>query len=311
MKGSIENALKGGFKRMIKILFKPFDFPKWLILGFASFLASLGEVGGFNLNMPSWNLKEDGAKEIEAFGQWFMAHLGAEILVVVGLIIVGLAFFLIFNWLSSRGKFIFIYQLASNKAKITEPWVKYGHLGDRLFLFRLALGLIVFLVVLIFVILAVLMLYPHFKAERFDLLFAFKMIFVVFFIIAIALTKFLIKLILMDFVVPLMFKKDIKVLEGFSIFYNELLKGNFLSFFLFYLVKIGLSIAAGFLVLFATCLTCCIAALPYISSVIFLPIVAFLEIFTLSFLAEFGEDYNLFSWNLKNGDTIKTEKKEE
>jgi hypothetical protein len=312
MKISIDNALKGGFKRMTKILFKPFDFTKWLILGFASFLASLGRGGGgFHFNMPSGNWGEDGSKEIDAFGQWFMAHLAAVIFVAVGLMIVGFAIFLIFNWLSSRGKFIFLSGIANNKAEISAPWVKYGHLGDRLFIFRLIFGLIIFFIILIFLLLGVFMLYPHFKAESFGLSFFVKIIFAAFFMVIIVLAVSVIKLILMDFVAPLMLKKDIKVLEGFSVFYNELLKGNFVSFLLFYLVKIGLSIAAGFLVLVATCLTCCIAAIPYISSVVFLPIAAFLESFTLSFLAEFGEDYNLFTWELEKREIIATEIKEE
>lgn len=312
MKISIDNALKGGFKRMTKILFKPFDFTKWLILGFASFLASLGKGGGgFRLNMPSGEWGEGGSKEINAFGEWFMAHLAAVIFIAVGVMIIGFAVFLIFNWLSSRGKFIFLSGIATNRAEISAPWVKYGHLGDRLFIFRLIFGLIVFFVILIFLLLGIFILYPHFKTESFGLSFFVKIVFVVFLMFVIALTVALIKLILMDFVTPLMYKRDVRVLEGFSIFYNELLKGNFISFLLFYLVKIGLSIAAGFLVLFATCLTCCIAALPYISSVVFLPIAAFLESFTLSFLAEFGEDYNLFTWKLDEEDIKEQEKKEE
>lgn len=312
MKISIDNALKGGFKRMTKILFKPFDFTKWLILGFASFLASLGKGGGgFGLNMPSGEWGESGSKEINAFGEWFMAHLAAVIFVAVGMMIIGFAVFLIFNWLSSRGKFIFLSGIANNREEISAPWVKYGHLGDRLFVFRLIFGLIVFFVILIFLLLGIFILYPHFKEESFGLLFFVKIAFAAFFMIVIALTVALIKLILMDFVTPLMYKRDVKVLEGFSIFYNELLKGNLISFLLFYLVKIGLSIAARFIVLFATCLTCCIAALPYISSVVFLPIAAFLESFTLAFLAEFGDDYNLFTWELHEEDIKEKEKKAE
>src|SRR2546430_16803654 len=42
------------FELMKKILFQPFDFTKWLVIGFAAFLANLS--GGFHFNFPTnWN----------------------------------------------------------------------------------------------------------------------------------------------------------------------------------------------------------------------------------------------------------------
>ncbi|MCX7830028.1 MAG: hypothetical protein N2445_03080, partial [Acidobacteria bacterium] len=76
MKVSIDNALKNGFKRMAYILFKPFDLTKWLIIGFASFLASLGQGGGgLRLNFPSGNLGEEGSGDFRALEGWFASNL--------------------------------------------------------------------------------------------------------------------------------------------------------------------------------------------------------------------------------------------
>ncbi len=314
MKISIDNSLKDGFKRMKYILFQPFDFVKWLIIGFASFLASLGRGGGGGprFNLPTESFGRNGnAGDLSTLESWVSANLIAIILIALGAIAVGFAIFLILTWLSSRGQFLFIYAIAENKAEIKEPWVKYGHLGDRLFVFRLVLGVIVFTIVLMLLALGIFMLYPHIKGASFGLSAFLKMAILALFIILFMLFIGLIKLILMDFVVPLMFKKDVKVLEGFSIFYNELFRGNISSFFFFYLVKIGLSIAAGFVVLLATCLTCCVAALPYISSVVFLPIAAFFESFTLSFLGEFGKEYNLYTWSPEENKSQPEEKIED
>lgn len=309
MKISIDNALKGGFKRMTQVLFQPFDLKKWLIIGFASFLATLGRGGGgLRLNFPSEISGEGNPVDFSALEEWILVHLTAIVLLGIGLLTLGFAIFLVLNWLSSRGQFLFLHVISENKAEIKVPWVKYGAIGDRLFIFRLILGVIVFMVVLVILILGIMMIYPQIKGESFGLAAFLKIAFVVLFLVFLVLVVAIINMILMDFVVPLMFKKDLKVLDAFSVFYNQLFKGNFFSFFLFYLVKIGLSIAAGFVVLIATCLTCCIAALPYISSVVFLPITVFFESFTLSFLAEFGNEYNLFTWKLEDRNSVVLEK---
>lgn len=47
------------------------------------------------------------------------------------------------------------------------------------------------------------------------------------------------------------------------------------------------------IIFFGTCLTCCIAGLPYISSDVFLPIFVFDRAYSLYFLRQFGDHYNL------------------
>ncbi len=117
MKISIDNALKGGFKRMMQMLFKPFDFAKWLIIGFASFLATLGSGGGGpRLNFPSGNRGDGNSGDFGALEEWISAHLAAVILIGAGAIVVGFAIFLVVNWLSSRGQFLFLHAIAESRA---------------------------------------------------------------------------------------------------------------------------------------------------------------------------------------------------
>ncbi len=42
------------------------------------------------------------------------------------------------------------------------------------------------------------------------------------------------------------------------------------------------------------CVTCCIAAIPYIGTVILLPVVMALFAFPLTFLRQFGEEYDVW-----------------
>jgi len=301
MKISIDTALRNGWNRMMTILFRPFDILKWLVIGFASFLASLGRGKSLNFNFPSGQDfgGGDAAGGAQALESWFFANMVPIILVGLGVLLVLFALALLIVWLSSRGRFIFLHDIVNNEPAIKAPWVKYGHLGDKIFLFRLLFGLCVFFLLALVLGVGILFSFPYIKAGAFSAGLLGIIIPLVLLFVAIVLCALVVKLVLMDFVVPVMFKRDIGVVPGFRVFLSEFLKGHFGQFFIFYLVKIGLGIAASVIVVLGTCFTCCIAALPYISSVFFLPIAAFIECYTLSFIAQFGDEWNLFTWKLE------------
>jgi hypothetical protein len=54
-----------------------------------------------------------------------------------------------------------------------------------------------------------------------------------------------------------------------------------------------LGLGAALLVLLGCCLTCCVALLPYVSSVVFLPISVFFRCYSLGFLEQFGEEWRI------------------
>lgn len=64
---------------------------------------------------------------------------------------------------------------------------------------------------------------------------------------------------------------------------------------LYCLFLIVLAIATGLISCFAICITCCIAALPYLGTVILLPVFILLRSFSLVFLRQFGPDYDVWS----------------
>ena len=72
--------------------------------------------------------------------------------------------------------------------------------------------------------------------------------------------------------------------------------GNFVNYVLFQIV-IGL--ATGALVIFLVIATCCIAGcfliIPYLGTVLLLPIVAFKRAYSLHYLAQYGAEYDVFA----------------
>ncbi|MDB6147519.1 MAG: hypothetical protein JWO45_1183, partial [Spartobacteria bacterium] len=66
-------------------------------------------------------------------------------------------------------------------------------------------------------------------------------------------------------------------------------------FILFGLFAIVLFMAALMIGLLAMCATCCLAALPYIGTVILLPVYVCLRAFSLFFLRQFGPEYDVWA----------------
>ena len=68
--------------------------------------------------------------------------------------------------------------------------------------------------------------------------------------------------------------------------------GPILLYVLFLLL---LAVAAVMISCAVTCATCCIAAIPYVGTVILLPIPVTLGAFSLLFLRQFGPDYDVWA----------------
>lgn len=307
MKISIDVALRNGWNRMITVLFRPFEISRWLIIGFAVFLASLGRSRGGNFNFPSGQDFKGGdtCGSAQALESWFQSNFWPIILFGLGIGLIVFGVILLVIWLSSRGQFVFLSQLLTNRAEIKEPWIKYGWLGDKLFLFRILFGLCVFLAILLVLGAGLLMSFPYIKSGVFPGAFWMILIPAALLFLFIALFGLIVKAVLMDFIVPVMMKRETGVLPAFRIFHDEIFKGHLGDFVIFYLVRIGLGIAAGVITLLVTvftCCMCCFMCIPligwYISAVLFLPISVFIENYTLSFLAQFGDEWDLFTWKL-------------
>src|SRR5436190_21395217 len=86
------------FELMKKILFQPFDLKKWLIVGFAAWLANLGGGGGgFNY---SYNRRAEMQKLNEALSEMPHSLLVTGICVLICFVLVRIV---LFAWLGARG----------------------------------------------------------------------------------------------------------------------------------------------------------------------------------------------------------------
>jgi MFS family permease len=286
------------WNRMKIALFKPFDLHKWFIIGFNAFLAGLAE-GPRGPGSSGW--REDASfREFLGFPnkawEWLMDHPGWFIgIVFIGMFVI--IFVIILIWLSSRGTFMFLDNVVHDRAEVAKPWNRYRTEGNSLFLWRLVFILIctlLFTSYIIFFFITASNLYKGSYHERIPVVFIVAM--VLLFILTAIVIGF-ISMFLNSFVAPIMYKKNIKATQAWGSFLS-LFKRYPFHFILYGLLVFVLGILAVIFIAAAGLLTCCVGLLlliiPYVGTVITLPIWYTFRAFSLEFLAQFGSEYELF-----------------
>ena len=177
---------------------------------------------------------------------------------------------------------------------IEAPWREYRREGNSLFFFRVCLGLISLAVVLLILGLCALVALPDIQDRQFGgsmmiAIFAAIVLFIPFCIV-----MGFIGTLLNDFVAPIMYLRRISTMQAWREFHRSMFTGRTWTFVLYFLFKIVIGMAVGALALMTMCLTCCIVAIPYVGTVILLPLLVFVQAYPLYFIEQFGPDWQIF-----------------
>ena len=274
-----------------RILFQPFDFAKWFTIGFAAFLAGLADGTRVNpgFNIPDFSGRAESHNvDLEAvrsqIDAWLVGGIVAAVVVFVVILMV------LFLWLGSRGRFMFVDCIVHNRGAIEQPWREYRREGNSLFLFSLVLsGISLVLVALFALPVAV----PYFTGGDFGNFGVGTIIYVIGLVVFFVIAGLLLWIITW-FMIPVMYRQRLTAAKAFMTVVR-LIGGEPAPFILFVLFSIVLMIAGAIVSCLVTCLTCCLAAVPYIGTVILLPLYVFYYSFTLLFLRQFGAEYDVWS----------------
>ncbi len=277
-----------------RVLFSPFGLGRWCTIGFCAFLAYLGS-GGFSFNYRT------GRGDFEQAKEFVLEHLA---LVAVGAAVgvaAIIALWLLFCWLSSRGRFMFLHCVAKNVAEVKAPWAKYKTQGNSLFAFRAVLVLVGLAVVLAIVAVPVLLIVGlcavYGRPARFEMILIAAPFVGVLFIAAMALG--IVALFTEDFIVPIMYLRTIRCAAAWREFLR-LFSANKLRFIGYYLFQILIVIALGLIVAMICLVGCCFCCanillmVPYIGTVILLPIFVFRRAYSLFYLRQYGTALDVF-----------------
>lgn len=278
---------------MTDALFRPFDLKKWFVLGFSAFLAGLGARGGSGAN----SFGNVGSElEVDRLGQsagelwqnvvgngllFALGALGCAVLLIVAFAVL---------WVSSRGKFMFLDNVVHNRALVADPWKRFRKQGNSLFLFRIVFFLAcTLLIVGLALVIAATVGFSAWSeletASRIALIVAAFGSLVLLILVLVYAAFFL-----DAFVVPLMHRYNLGAVAAWSRFL-DLFRQHPWAFLLCGLLVIVFGFGVMMLILSFGLMTCCLGFLllmiPYIGSVVTLPISVFYRSFTLEFLAQF------------------------
>jgi hypothetical protein len=279
------------FELTKKILFQPFDIGKWFVIGFAAFLANLS--GGMNFNFNprglkdtdwhthffSQSLHQNSMTNGSTWPLWLILLIALTAVLILALVVALL-------WVGARGRFIFVDCIVKNRGAIVEPWHEYRVEGNSFFFFSLLVGLIALAIVILATLPMVIPAIMHGTAT-----FSIGMTFGVIFLIAVVMLLAVGWALISQLMVPVMYRQRCRAMAAFRQVLGQITAypGPFILYFLFYFVLI---IAVAIIGCVSVCLTCCVTAIPYIGTVILLPIPALLQSFTLLFVRQFGPDYD-------------------
>jgi hypothetical protein len=140
----VTKAFSPAIEHTANVLFRPFVFKKWLGLGFVALLAGSGGGGGGGGNSggswpgPDESWPKDPASAGHLVQQWFISHI---VLIVLGaLLLIGIS--ILFAWLSSVMKLVYVDQITRSSGAVKEPFARLKGLGTSFFLFGICFGLI-------------------------------------------------------------------------------------------------------------------------------------------------------------------------
>ena len=139
---SYSGPLSDGWSRMKKALFQPFDINKWIRIGFTAWLAGLTDCNGGssgNNSGAKGNNWDDVFNFPEVAKNWLLDNPLWFNLIILGLVLLFIVITML-TWVSSRGKFMFLYNVAHEKDEISIPWREYSKEGNSLFAWNFLVG---------------------------------------------------------------------------------------------------------------------------------------------------------------------------
>ncbi|MGA2915501.1 MAG: hypothetical protein ABSE89_05695 [Sedimentisphaerales bacterium] len=292
---SVLEPINEAIERAKIILFRPFNLEKWMIIGFCAWLANLVQGsggGGFNFKD-----KEDFSKVID----FCKANMLIVIPIAAAATILFICVILVLLWLGSRGKFMFLDCLAKNKAHIIEPWKAFKKQANGLLGFRLLLMATALLWVIALGVLTIWLVSLAKLSNAGIVIIGIIICAMIILFIIVSLFFGFIQVLTFDFVMPIMYLQRTGISASWAKI-GHLLWQNFWKIVLYLLFKILIVLCIWAIVVGITFISCCclcgigiILFIPYIGTVIFLPLWSFHRLYSLCYLRQFGAEYDVFT----------------
>jgi len=297
MNVSYIQPLRLSLERMARMLFRPGRGGLWFTLGFAAFLSEylswgLGR-GGLGGRMRGPRTSDVmGTDVLEKIVDFFRNPIITA--VVIWIVICAVIAYVLIAWISSRGRFIFLDNVARERAAIVEPWHRLARLGNSLFLWRMIVSALVLMIVgaiaAPFLAAIAAMLHAHsFRPSDLLVLLPLPLM-----LLPVAIVAGYVHLWRTSFVEVIMYRDDVGVLTAWkrflALFVNRPLP--FLLYGVYALMLLVVAITVVFA--FGICtlgIGFVLLVIPYVGSVVLLPLEVTFRALGPEFFAQFGPEY--------------------
>ena len=283
------------FGRMKQFLFKPFDAGLWFTVGFCAWLASLGGNGfSFNTHFNVGDQKKISPVVVDFVKQHLVPLVIAGIVGLLLVIILGF----VFEWLIARGRFMFLSNVVTRQAAVSEPWTKYRREGNSLFVWTIVFDTLTLLAILVVLAFPVVFAIPTITKGTCSLGSFAGLLIAVPIVLGILVVAGYVHLYLLDFIVPLMFRNGLRTGEAWHLF-GSLFRARAGSFLAYGLFRLLMFVVYGLTILTFGLMTCCcgfvVLMVPYFNAVVKLPISVFDRYYSLEYLRQFGPEFDLLT----------------
>jgi hypothetical protein len=250
--------------------------------------------GGGTPSIPSTpggssGLPADFQKMVDEMLRAFNADMALYVGLAIGTVLAGLGLSIFILWFSSRAKLMLVESVVWDRVDVGRQWTSSAALGASLFKFRLWLALAGWFLVFGSVALGILVGFADLKAG--NVFGPHAVMGYALFGLAVVLLGFplgVATLLLDDFVVPLMVVRNVPVGEAWRICRDEVLSGHIGGLVLFYVLRFVLAIGVAIAVFVLSCITCCISRIPYLGTVLVLPVFVFWRAYSLYYMEQLG-----------------------
>ena len=277
---------------------------RWLLLGFLALLDQCGRGGGggtsgWRTHATEWPWRngwpgrvEDIPDALRTLSDWLSAHAAVVALAVLAGLILLAGLMAVVLWINARGTFVYLDDVASGRCDVVRPWREHAASAWSYLGWRFGLGLAAVFVVLFVggLVVAAAMAFVHGRLEGpTGVLAAAGLVPVVLLLLFALPLLTLANLALRDFVAPLQLTTGLpcgqaaRVLEG-------LVMQQPGAFLLYLLLKLGLVVGSGVVIVLGGCLTCCLGFLPLVMQTVFQPLFFVERALPLFLLRQMGHD---------------------
>lgn len=316
------DPLSVAWQAVSKQLFQNFRFGKWFALGFSAWLANIliGNTG--NCSFPvdiintllKVNARSDSSSALTAHWPQFLASssvpgqattpdfsqllggssamLGFILVVVIVGVLVGLAIGLVMLWVGCRGQFMLLDNVLHNRDAVIKPWKEFRKHGNSLFLPFLLLGGGNIILVFAVVIAAVAFIEVPGLGSSIETWVWIVLGLVCLLSVALVVLAAILLMLVREVGSVWMYRNGGTAWDAMRRI-MALSMERPVDVFLYVVARIALGLIFLIIIVIIGVATCCFGFLPYLNTVLTLPINVFRVVYNVELVAQFGAEFDV------------------